>query len=295
MSEQLSTDFGAYVTRRKLGFVGEYAGDQYAFSSDLDLMRTMRTFKPIQLAVASTVRLGKGMHTGDLLGRAVKVGPKQFPRVHEIVKHCVNRLGIAEPMVFIEGRRDVHNAYTTGTENSSVIVVHACVVEDFTDEELMFVIGHECGHIQNGHVVYLTTLNLLTRVAGLFLGPLVQPALMALQTWSRAAEITCDRAGMLCVRDPQQATKAFLKLALGGSKMLLKDLNVEQYLSQIEEGKDGYGRASELTKSHPYVPKRIRAIEYFALSEVYRKAGGLEGGETLYDVDKKVEELIKVL
>ncbi|MDP3275608.1 MAG: M48 family metallopeptidase [Deltaproteobacteria bacterium] len=294
MSESISLDFAAYVDRRREGFVGEYAGDRYAFSGDLELQRTMRNFKPIQVAVSSAVRLGKGMLEGDLLGSAVKVGPNQFPRVHKIVRHCTDVLGIPEPSVFIQGRVDVMNAMTTGTERESVIILYASTVDNMTDDELAFVIGHECGHIQNGHVIYLTTLNILTRVASLFLGPLVQPALIALQTWSRAAEITCDRAGMLCVRNVHAATSAFSKLAIGSMK-LYDDMNLSEFLRQLEQGQNGYGRASELLKSHPYLPKRIRAVQMFSDSEVYRKSGGLEGGVELVELDKQVAELVKVL
>lgn len=294
MADSISLDFGSYVTDRKSGFVGEYAGDRYAFSGDLELQRTMRNFAPIQLAISSAVRLSKGMLAGDLLGSAVKVGPKQFPRVNQMVRHCAHTLGIPEPMVFIQGRVDAMNAMTTGTEKESVIIIYASTIENMTEEELTFVIGHECGHIQNGHVVYLTTLSILTRVASLVLGPLVQPALVALQTWSRAAEITCDRAGLLCARDVSAATSAFSKLTIGSMK-LYEQLNIEEFLRQIDEQKDSYGRMSELLKSHPYIPKRIKAAKLFSESEVYRKPGGLLGGIEMSELDKQVAELVKVL
>ena len=38
---------------------------------------------------------------------------------------------------------------------------------------------------------------------------------IALLAWSRRAEITCDRAGMLCARDSVTAERAITKLALG--------------------------------------------------------------------------------
>lgn len=287
-------DFGEYIARRKTGFAGERGGDQYAFSGDLKLLKTMRTFKPIELAVASTVRLGKGMMSSDLLGTAVKVGPHQFPRIYALAKSCADTLGIPIPQVFIQGRMDSINAMTMGTDKESVIVIHSVTLDYFTDEELKFVIGHECGHIQNGHVVYLTTLRILTQVAGMFLGWFVQPALIALQSWSRAAEITCDRAGLLCCRDVDVAQRAFLKLVTG-SKRLYEELNVEQYLDQLREGREGLGRAAELTKSHPYVPKRIEALKLFAESDLYRRWVGLPGGRPLAEIDKQVEELVKVM
>ena len=258
------------------------------------MLKTMRTLKPIELAVASTVRLGKGVVAGDLLGTSVKVGPNQYPRVYQIAKSCADTLGIPMPMVFVQGRIDSVNAYTMGTDKESVIVLHSVTVDYLSDEELKFVIGHECGHIQNGHMVYLTALRILAQLATAMLGWFVQPALIALQSWSRAAEITCDRAGLLCCGDLDVAQKSFLKLA-AGSKQLFDQLNMDQFLDQMREGREGIGRASELTKSHPYLPKRIESLRHFAESEVFRKSVGLPGGKALPDVDKLVEDIVKVL
>ncbi len=287
-------DFGSYVERRKAGWVGDRPGDQYAFSGDLNVLRTLRTFRPVELAVSSVVRLGKNVYAGDLLGSAVKVGTNQYPRVYNIAKQCCDTLGISMPQIYVVGRFDVMNAMTTGTDKESVIVIHSVLIDHFSDDELRFVIGHECGHIHNGHVVYLVALNWLTRLAGALLGWFVQPAVIALQSWSRAAEITCDRAGLLCCKDVRVAQQAFLKLVTGSPK-LYSELNVEQFLDQMREGREGIGRAAELTKSHPYVPKRIEAVKLFAESDVYRKAVGLPGGIPLAEVDKKVAEIVKVV
>lgn len=292
----MAIDFGGYIEQRRTGIAAEGGSDQYAYAGDLKLQKTMRTFKPIELAVASTVRLGKGVLTGDLLGSAVKVSPRQFPRVHAMARHCAETLGITLPQVFIQGRIDSINAMTTGTDKEAVIVVHTATLDLLTDDELLFVLGHECGHIQNGHVVYLTTLNILTQLAGAFVGPLVQPALIALQGWSRAAELTCDRAGLLCCGKLDVAEQAFLKLTTG-SKRVYEQLNVAEYLDQLREGREGLGRAAELMKSHPYITKRIEALRVFAQSEVYQRARGTLSPEALplVEVDRRVEEIVKVL
>ena len=52
----MNYDFSQYITQQKNEpFGGERGGDQYAYSIDLKLLRTMRTLKPIELAVSSTV------------------------------------------------------------------------------------------------------------------------------------------------------------------------------------------------------------------------------------------------
>jgi Zn-dependent protease with chaperone function len=173
-------------------------------------------------------------------------------------------------------------------------MVHSALIDHMTDDELLSVIGHECGHIHNSHVVYLTALHYLTRMAAQYVRWLAAPAMLALSGWSRRAEVTCDRAGLLCAGSLDASTRALTKLALG-SRKLYDELNVEAFLEQHEEGGDGIGRFAEINASHPWLPKRVLALRAFAGSELYRKHAGLgDGGDTMEAVDEKVHEIIKI-
>src|SRR4029079_3040807 len=136
-----------------------------------------------------------------------------FPRIHGLVRQCSDTLHIPIPTVYIINNPTL-NAATYGTTEDSFIMVHSALVDHFSDEELLTVIGHECGHIHNSHVVYLTALHYLTRVAGAFIPWIVIPAMIPLNELSRRAEITCDRAGMLCSKNEQVAARALTKLVL---------------------------------------------------------------------------------
>ena len=172
-------------------------------------------------------------------------------------------------------------------------MVHSALVDHYSDEELLTVIGHECGHIHNSHVVYLTALHYLTRVAGVFVRWIVQPATIALLAWSRRAEITCDRAGMLCSKSEHVAQRSLTKLALG-SRKLYEEFNLDAFLEQYEEGKDGMGKYMEMFASHPWLPKRVLAMRVFAESALYRKAAALgDTGLTMGEVDDRVRALLK--
>ena len=167
-------------------------------------------------------------------------------------------------------------------------------MDHFSDQELKSVIGHECGHVHNDHVVYLTALHYLRTMAGMFLPWIVAPAMLALSGWSRRAEITCDRAGALCCNDVEVSTRALAKLALGSTK-LYEELNLEAFLDQYEEGQAGVGKFTEISSSHPWLPKRVKALRVFAESKLYRDAVGLDGGLSMEEIDEKVHEVIKVL
>ncbi len=295
MAQAPHLDFNGFIARKKGERVGggpASSGHEYAYSFDRNTREALERMKPVELAVASTVRMFKQVWRNQLLGNAVKVSDRQFPRIHRIAQSCADTLHIATPTLYIVNS-PVLNAGTYGTNEESFIMVHSALVDHYSDEELLTVIGHECGHIHNSHVVYLTALNFLTQIAGVFVGWVVEPALVALRAWSRRAEITSDRAGMLCAKDTAVAERALTKLALG-SRKLYEEFNLDAFLEQYEEGKDGIGKYMEAFATHPWLPKRVLAMREFAKSELYRKAAGLgEGGMSMEDVDTRVAALLK--
>jgi Zn-dependent protease with chaperone function len=296
MAQVGALDFKQFVEGRKGERAGgsEGGGHAYSYVSDRNTRMAFDKMKPVELAVTAAVRLFKSVGKNELLGHAVKVGPNQFPRVHNLAVRCSETLGIAVPTMYIVNNPTA-NAATYGTNDDSFIMIHSGLVDHFSDEELLSVIGHECGHIHNSHVVYLTAMHYLMRMASMFVRWIVAPAMLALSGWSRRAEITCDRAGMLCSRSLDVSTRALAKLALGSTK-LYEQLNMEAFLDQYEEGKDGIGRFAEITASHPWLPKRVMALRTFAESEIYRKHVGLgEGGLTMEQVDEKVHGIIKIV
>jgi Zn-dependent protease with chaperone function len=290
----LGSGFAGYVQDRQAKVRGGTREDRrYAYGADLAMLRTFEKIPPIELAVSAVVRTYKDLLRNQYLGTTVRVGPNQLARIHSIAKECAFTLGVPMPTVYV-ANSPFMNAYTFGTNDDSFIVVHARLVDDFSDDELRFVIGHEMGHVQNNHVVYGTALRLLKGNLLMLFRILMPPAEAMLKDWSRKAEITCDRAGLICCRNLDAAMSSFVKMACG-STTLYEELNVETYIEQLEAGRDGLGRFGELLASHPYLPKRIRALQLFAESRLYRNELGLEGGLELDAVDAKTAEILRIL
>ncbi|MBK8997307.1 MAG: M48 family metallopeptidase [Myxococcales bacterium] len=297
MARVESLDFQKFVDERKQAHPGASSGESshaYAYAWDKKTRVAFETMKPVELAVAAGVRMFKHIGKAELLGHAVKVGPRQFPRVLALAERCGSTLGIATPTLYVVNNPQM-NAATYGTNDDSFIMIHSGLVDHLSDDELMSVIGHECGHIHNNHVVYLTALFMLTRMAGLFLRYASLPAVLALRAWSRRAEITCDRAGALCARDLDVASRALTKLALGSQK-LYEELNIEAFLEQHEEAQGSVGRFSEVFATHPWLPKRVLALRQFGESSLFRQhVGKGDDGLSMEQVDEKVHEIVKVL
>jgi Zn-dependent protease with chaperone function len=284
-------DFQRYIERKKCAReASTREGAAYAYTGDLKVLRTLDRLRPVRLAIEATVRMWKTVARAELLGTAVKVSPAQFPNIHQLVVKAAETLHIVVPTVYISPALAL-NAHTFGTNEDAYIVLNGMLVDHLTEPELLGVLGHECGHIQNNHVVFSTALYYLVHFANRFVKWVVTPAVIALQGWSRRAEITCDRAGLLCTRNLEVSQAALLKLALG-SQRLYKDLNVEAFVAQLDEAKGGPGKYTELLRDHPYVPKRVQALRTFAESAYYRGVLGQEGGTTAEECDAKVAELL---
>jgi Zn-dependent protease with chaperone function len=288
-------DFEAFVEAKKQSRVGggKQQTHNYAYISDQRTRWTFEKFKPVELAVESVVRFFKALWRNELLGNAVKIGPEQFPEVYELTVDCAETLGIPVPATYVVSSFSL-NAATYGTNEESFILLHSALIDHLSKDELKSVIGHECGHIHNKHVVYLTALHYLRSMASSFAGWIVLPAILALQGWSRRAEITSDRAGMLCTKDLEVSTRALAKLALGSTK-LYEELNLDTFLKQYDEGQEGVGKYFEVFASHPWLTKRVKSLRVFAESQIFKQHTGQSGGLTLEELDEKVHKIIKVV
>jgi len=267
---QIDLSFSRYVAARK----GEASarsreGAVYAYAGDLKVRNTLDKVRPVTLAVEATVRLWQTVEKSRMLGTAIKVTDRQFPKVWKLGVRCAEALRIPIPTLYVSPNIGSLNAHTFGTTDDPYVVVNAALIDHLSDVELLDVIGHECGHIQNNHVVYMTTLYFLKRAANMFLRWSVKPAVMALNAWARRAEITCDRTGLLCTRDLDASVGCLVKLAIG-SRKLYSDINLDEYLAQLEEVNRGPGRLDELMQTHPYLPKRVAALRLFARTHYFR-------------------------
>ena len=206
---------------------------------------------------------------------ALKVGPAQFPEIYEITQDCARRLGIGLPTVFIYPDPATINAFTIATEDDSpLIVIHSALLERFTRGELRTIIGHECGHIHNNHGIYNTAAEVILNSlsAGLpiirqLLSLLSLPLKYAILSWSRAAEITCDRAGIICADDAGDELTAKAKLLYGGA-FDAGEANLEAILRQYDMLRSTPVRLLELSSTHPVPVRRIFAAREFINSEI---------------------------
>ena len=295
MSVGVDFDLAKWIAARR-GALEQQAreGAAYAFSGERKFRRTLGIARPVTMALEATTRLWRDSARTELLGSAVKVTDQQYPRVYHAAKAAGAALRVTVPAVFA-APSDTIKVAVLGTDDAPHLIVNLQLAERLDDTQLIAAIGHELGHIQNGHIFYATALHYLRHSAAFYVRWVVQPAIMTLQAWSRRAEVTCDRAALLAVRDLDKTLQALVAIELGLDKGAA--FSAEDYLKAVPDVKRGIGRYAELFRSHPQLPKRVEALRLFAGSAMYAQATGGDptGKPSLVDVDKQVASLISVL
>ncbi len=176
----------------------------------------------------------------QLTGSFIRVTPDNFPELWKIFATARNRLALPiTPEMYIKNEEDI-NAFTSGVEKP-VIVVNSGTVDRLDEDELLFVIAHEMGHIKSGHVLYYQIASYLPVIGNIIgdvtlgIGNYLSMGLqVALLHWQRTSELTADRAGLLGCQQPETATRAMMKLA-GLPKKYAEKANVEDFIAQAQE------------------------------------------------------------
>src|SRR5215470_264710 len=287
MSVGVDFDFAKWIAQhRGRQEQQERDGAAYAFAGERKFRKTLTFAQPVVMALEATSRLWRDSARTELLGRAVKVTDQQYPRVYHAAKAAGAALRIGVPAVFA-APSDTIKVAVLGTNDAPHLIVNLDLAERLDDTQLIAAIGHELGHVQNGHIFYATALHYLRHSAAFYVRWVVQPAIMTLQAWSRRAEITCDRAALLAVRDLDKTLQALVAIELGLDKGAA--FNADDYLKTAPDVKRGIGRYAELFRSHPYLPKRVQALRLFAGSALYAQVTGQDPASkpSLVDIDKQ--------
>ena len=297
MSVGVDFDFAKWIAARRGSLEQQQrAGAAYAFAGERTFRRNLTIARPVTMALEATTRLWRDVARTELLGAAVKVTDEQYPRVYRAAKAAGAALHVRVPAVFAAPSGAI-KVKVLGTEDAPHLIVNLDIAERLSDDALVAAIAHELGHVQNGHIFYATALHYLTSSAAFYVRWVVQPAIMTLQAWSRRAEVTCDRAALLAVRDLDKTLQALVELELGAG--VDAAFNAEDYLRAVPDApgaKKGFGRYTELFRSRPDVAKRVRALRLFAGSALYAHAIGQDpaGKPSLAEIDKQVAQLISV-
>lgn len=213
-------------------------------------------------------------------GQALRVTPNQYSRLYKVYREAIEILDLPyEPEFFLQ-TAEVPNAFAMGMERKFVVVTSG-LTEILTEEELLFVIGHELGHNKFDHMLNKTIAYILgslgVGVITAVLGGVGQLAALSLQLgllhWSRMAEFSADRAGFLVVQDRNTALRALSKLAGYSHKYSDGEINIDEVLMQSKQLDETnllqtvHKYIAMVQMTHPFVPYRVKELDEWIKSQ----------------------------
>ena len=209
------------------------------------------------------------------MATSVRCGPKQFKSMDKCLDECCKILDMPKPELYVTSD-PFPNAWTGGVERP-YITVRSSIINTLDDEQMYHLIGHELGHIKCGHVLYKTVGAILSVIlemvahSTLGLGETARIALiLAYMEWSRQAEVSADRAGLLCSQQFQLSASANLALTHGPSR-LDGEASVDAFLDQARsyqdmDPSDAVGKLLiyyfySMNATHPLPVHRMQALD----------------------------------
>jgi predicted Zn finger-like uncharacterized protein len=246
----------------------------FLWAQDGQAMTKLQSISALHAAVkAVSDKVGRPWIESTFNG--IRLGPRQFSDIWVRAVLAARILGLPKmPDVYISGDSQ-WNTYTYGTDTSAFIVLGTAILNNFQNDDLLFVLAREMGHCRAGHALWKTvsrflvgdnsTHGLLSNgvLNAISLSPTkwIQDAVdLPLMAWARQADITADRAGLLALGDEALARRVLLAWSIRSAR-LLKQVNIEEWMKQEDASDDQMTRFSEMTTtSSMYTTRRLRLL-----------------------------------
>lgn len=183
-------------------------------------------------------------------GSAVKLGPAQFPELHQAVARLAARVSLDPlPDAYVMQAGGALNAFATKLFGTNLVVLYADLLDACGNNTAArdMIIAHELGHVKCGHLRFQWFL-----LPALFV-PFLGTAL------SRAREYTCDRFGMAGAGDMDGGLLGLQILAVGAKRGPL--VNRRAMLEQAKDINKGWMTIAQWLGTHPPLVKRLAALD----------------------------------
>ena len=192
-----------------------------------------------------------GTQLVEILMGSTELTSDAYPTLSAIYDTCGNRLGFNKlPKLYITGLLQGINALSLDIKQQRFILLSRMATILLSEQELLFVLGHELGHHQQGNLVCHTVNGLLDSVGNSseIFGPLLADTFeVPMKRWCRQSEFNADRAGYICCGDIECIETLFDKI----------------YESPV---RSGYASLAEMYADHPFIQTRLDRIRMFCES-----------------------------
>jgi len=229
-----------------------------------------------------------------LEGHSFKLGKDLLPELYKPFMDVCEALKFTEPVEFYISNAPDFNASASSSQEKGephLINFNSGLVNALDEDELRFVIGHEVGHIISQNIDIKEIIEFVfPNYQGI---PLLLYNKIAL--WDKLSELTADRYGLIACGDPNKCVSAFFKMSSGLS-LNRYNLNFETFLAENEKLLESFKKENTINvASHPMNPIRIKALQHFSQSALYKSIMENKSLEQDTDLTSNMEVLTNLL
>jgi Zn-dependent protease with chaperone function len=251
----------------------------YEHPADRAATAALKSLPQLDNVVRKLIEFGyeRALRRG-VLGSAVRLGDDQLPDVWHAHLRAYRTLDLEPVPELYVTQFPLANAFTLGA-GQPIVVVNSELIRLLDVEQMRSVFAHEGGHVLSDHVLYGTALVILMRLSRLPGVPVpLFPLRTVLMEWFRAAELSCDRAAALVVRDPLAVCRTLMVLAAGAEA---KNLDLDVFIKQGQDYRekvspfDRFSRMlADLNMTHPMSVQRVHELMEWVRSGDYDRIVG---------------------
>jgi len=171
-----------------------------------------------------------------MMNDVIPLSPALTPALHATVSSACQLLGLKWTLLLFTSASAQINAYACLDRFAKQPTLSLCLtsraIEELSENELLFLVGHELGHVLFEH----DRLNLLCQpsegVDSLTILPFLGEWLFL--RWRQKAEISADRVGWLLTEDFEAGAGAIIKAAtgLGSNNLTLNSHAIDSFLNE---------------------------------------------------------------
>lgn len=258
----------------------DIASQSWEHPADRAALAAMRALPGFDAAVNAFAKaFGERGVRHLFLASAVRVGPTQRPQLDALWTEVLQTMDWpTRPQLYVTQTPTI-NAGAVGF-GEPFVVINSAAIEHLTREELRVILAHELGHVMSGHVTYRTIAQIILMLGmgnlPFLAGVAILPFQLALLEWYRKSELSCDRAALLGMQDPDVVLTSFMKMA--GGREFGDTLDVEAFKEQSREYEVDDSAWDTVLKaintafrSHPFFTVRAGELQRWMASGDYAK------------------------
>lgn len=259
------------------------------YHGDVEALAALRADADLSRMIDSTKSRYANMNARQyLLADSVRVDPRLLPDLHRALEEVAQRAKLDVRLeAYVHAGGEI-NAAVTPSRDRIIVVLSSGAIEKLQPEELDFVIGHELGHAVFGH------LDVPVRTVLETMGQDVKPKqAMQMLHWHRCAELSADRAGLVCSGSLDSAARTMFKVLSGlSAEALHVDPHelADQWSDLADEVRNN-PKGDHWLAPHPFPPLRMKALIAFWESDrakalIPSSAGATPDAEANRSIDR---------